>query len=235
MKRLKKIIRIVLGLVFLTLIVFSAYMIFNWYVGTRNNKKITKTINNKIKIENVRDGQSEIDFDYLVKTNSDTVGYLMVDNLDINYPVVRSTNNDYYLNHSFDKNKNVAGWIFMDYRNSDINTDKNTIIYGHNMKDGSMFGSLKKLKGSNPGTITYMDSNNTYKYKVFSIYEVEAEDYYISAFFNSDDDYLSFINKIKSRSIYNYDYSPNISDKILTLSTCSSGNKRLVVHAYKNN
>ena len=233
MKKLKKVIRIIIELILLAIIIFSLYMIIRWFIGSINNKKITKEVNNEIKIEDVKDGKREVDFDYLKNINNDTVGYLIVNNTSINYPVVKTTDNSFYLTHSFDKSKNVGGWIFMDYRNT-IN-DRNVIIYGHNMKDGSMFGKLKLLKSENSGVITYIENNIKYEYKVFSVYEIDEEDYYIKTTFSSDEDYSAFIRTIKGRSIYNYGLEPDINSKILTLSTCSTSNRRLVVHAYRIN
>lgn len=235
MKNIKRISSIVITIILLSICVFSLIMIIRWITNTKSNKKLLNEINTKIDIEDIHDGKSTIDFDYLKKINSDTVGYLSIDGVDINYPVVRTTDNKYYLKHSFDKSRNVAGWIFMDYNNKDINKDKNTVIYGHNMKDGSMFGKLKLLKKNKSNTIYYYDSNNKYEYRVFSIYEIDAEDYYINTIFNSDKDYLTFIQIIAKRSIYNYEYDIDVNDNIITLSTCTSGSKRLVVHAYRVN
>lgn len=229
MEKSKKIIYLIIEIILILLIIFSLALIVKWFINTRSNKKLLNEINTKLDIEEVRSGKNEIDYDYLLSINPDTVGYLIVENTSISYPVVKTNNNDYYLNHSFDKSNNVAGWIFMDYRNK--SDDNNIIIYGHNMKDGSMFGKLKVLKNNNDHYISYYDNNVKYRYKVFSIYEVEAEDYYISPTFDN----IGFINTLKSRSIYDYGYTPNIDDKIITLSTCSSNNKRLVVHAYKLN
>ena len=231
MTNTKRIIKKLIELIFIVSIFFSIFMIVKWIAGIQKNKSIVKEINTKINLEEIRNGKNEIDFDYLLRFNSDTVGYLMVDGIDINYPVVKTNNNDYYLNHSFDKNKNVAGWIFMDYRNNDINTDRNTIIYGHNMKDGSMFGKLKQLKNNNSGTIYYYTDNSKLTYKIFSLYEIEEEDYYIKTVFNDDDTYLSFLETLKGRSIQKIDYNPSVSDQIITLSTCSTGGRRFVVHA----
>ena len=80
----------------------------------------------------------------LKKQNTDTIGYIKVNNSYIDYVVVQANDNDYYLDKDFNKKKNVAGWIFADYRNQLDGTDRNIILYGHNMKDGSMFGTLHK-------------------------------------------------------------------------------------------
>lgn len=231
MKNIKRISRIIITVALLGICIFSLVMIIKWFTNTRSNKKLLNEINTRIVIEDIHDGKSTIDFDYLKKINSDTVGYLSIDGVDINYPVVEGDNNDYYLNHSFDKTKNVAGWIFMDYRNSSsIFDDKNTVIYGHNMKDGSMFGKLKQLKNSDIDTIYYYDEENKITFKIISMYEIDAEDYYITTNMN-DNEYLKFLNTIKGRSIKKIDYNPSLEDKIITLSTCSSSKKRFVVHA----
>lgn len=229
MEKLKKIIRIIIEVVLIAIIVFSLVMIIRWCIGSIKNKKITKEVNKEIKIDEILEGKRELDFNYLNNINSDTVGYLTIDELGINYPVVKTTDNDYYLSHSFDKSKNVGGWIFMDYRNTSMN-DKNTIIYGHNMKDGSMFGKLKQLRNSDIDTIYYYDENGKTIFKIISMYEVDEESYYITTDF-SDNEYLEFLNTIKSRSIKNINYNPSLEDKILTLSTCSNSGKRFVVHA----
>ena len=235
MKNIKRISKFIIELLLFCIIIFSLYMIIKWFINTNSNRKIIEEVNSRIDIEDIHDGKSNIDFNYLLKIDSDTVGYLSIDNTDINYPVVRTTDNNYYLNHSFDKTKNVAGWIFMDSNNKDIKTDKNTVIYGHNMKDGSMFGKLKLLKKNNSNTIYYYDSSNKYEYRVFSIYEINEEDYYINTVFNSDKDYLKFIQTIAKRSMYDYEFDIDVNDNIITLSTCTSGSKRLVVHAYRVN
>ena len=85
----------------------------------------------------------EVDFSSLIKINPEVVSWISVAGTNIHYPVVQHSDNEYYLNHTFDGSKNGAGWVFMDYRNSIDTQNRNTIIYAHNRKDGSMFGSLK--------------------------------------------------------------------------------------------
>ena len=156
------------------------------------------------------------------------------------YPVVKSTNNSFYLNHSFDKSKNSAGWIFADYKNKFDNTDKNIVIYGHNMRDGSMFGSLKNILSSDwydneeNTNITLYTENGERIYKVFSIYKIESEDYYIKTEFSNENEFEKFIEKLKKRSIKNFNIDISKEDSILTLSTCANNNKyRVVLHAKK--
>ena len=178
-------------------------------------------------------------YEELLKLNSDTIGWIKVNNTKINYPVVQTKDNEYYLNHAYDKTKNIAGWIYVDYRN-DLNLlNKNIIIYGHSgLKGNLMFSSLKDVLNKN----WYLNNSNRniyfsikgeeYKWKIFSIYTIKTTSDYLDVDFIGDSEYLEFINKIKNRSINNFNEEVTVEDKILTLSTCYKDNKnRLVVHA----
>ena len=168
--------------------------------------------------------------------NDSTIGWIQVPGTKVDYPFVQSTNNNYYLNHSFDNSYNDAGWVFLDYRNNIKLTDKNNIIYGHARKDGTMFGSLKNiLKDS-----WYMNIDNhiikistQYEnslWQIFSVYYIDTESYYINVNFNNED-FQKYLDKSLERSIYNFEANVNIEDKVLTLSTCHGEKKKLVVQA----
>ena len=123
----------------------------------------------------------------------------------------------------------------MDYRNNINNLDNNTIIYGHNRLTGTMFGSLKNLlnKSYQESTNHYIyltTENNSYVFEVFSTYIISNESYYLKTNFKNDTEYLEFLNTLKSRSTYNFNIELNSNDKIITLSTCSGSNDRMVVH-----
>ena len=178
------------------------------------------------------------DYNKLKSINSDTVGWLTVNNTKINYPVVKASNNDYYLNHDFYKNNNFNGWIYMDYENSVDELNQNTIIYGHNLKNGLMFGTLKNALNStwysNKNNLT-IKFNTIYKkmnWQVFSVYSINVTGDYLYTKFNNDSEFQNFINKIKGRSVKNFGVDVNSNDKILTLSTChGNSSKRMVIHA----
>ena len=174
----------------------------------------------------------------LLKINSDTVGWLSVNNTKINYPVVQAQDNEYYLVHSFNKAKSIAGWIFVDYRNTLDSFNSNTIIYGHSMvDDGLMFTTLSNALNSS----WYNDESNliisfsvgekSYNWKIFSIYTVpDTNDYLITDF--TSEEFEEFIKMIKSRSVKDFNTDVKETDKILTLSTCYKDDKhRVVVHA----
>ena len=176
----------------------------------------------------------------LLNINSDTIGWLTVKGTKIDYPVVQYNDNDYYLNHAFDKSSNMIGWIFADYRNNFDSIDKNIIVYGHSMVDGGlMFTTLKKVLDSNwylnPENlnIEFNIKGTNYVWKVFSIYVIDKSNDYLYTNFSTDSDFLEFVQKLKSRSIYDFNENIGADAHLLTLSTCyNDSNHRLVVHAF---
>lgn len=195
-----------------------------------SDKTTKKEINNKYTFKNT--------LSELLKTNNETVGFLKVNNTNINYPVVQHSDNSYYLSHDFYKKKKVMGWVYLDYRNSNDSFDSNNIIYGHNMPNKTMFGSLNKVmtsswrKNKNNLIITYDTFNNNHKFKIFSIYKVDYTTDYLKTKFTSKEEFDSFVKMIRNRSTLKSDEKVEYGDKILTLSTCADkGKKRLVVHA----
>ena len=232
---------------------YSSYRIINWYLSNKKNAKIKEELKSVIVINDNINTNSEseeknkekkveytVDFKTLKEKNNETVAYLVVPNTNIDYIVVKGKDNSYYLNHNFNKEWNVSGWVFMDYRNKLDDNDKNIIIYGHNTQDGSMFGTLKNIlnedwyNNSDNYNITLVTEKETAIYKVMSIYSVEKEDYYISTEFENLKEYKLFLDKIKLRSIKQFDVEINENSKILTLSSCMPGGiNRVVLHAVK--
>ena len=243
--KLKNWILIFFIIICLLIFIYSIYNIYGWKKNVDDNDDVVKKIDDSIKIikdEKTNEDKYDIDFETLKNENSDTVAYLSVNGTNINYVVVKTKDNDYYLKHNFNKKYNVAGWIFADYKNKFDNTDKNIVIYGHNTKNGSMFGSMKNiLKKSwqevdNNLNITFVTQQGSYIYRVFSVYSIVPEDYYINTEFNSSKEYIKFLDTIKSRSIYDFKTTLNENDTVLTLSTCASnGTRRVVLHAKKVN
>ena len=181
---------------------------------------------------------AEYDFEKLKEINTDIVGFIEVENTNISYPVVKSSDNSYYLNHSYKKEKNNIGSIFLDYRNDLDNLSKNNIIYGHGRLDNTMFGSLNNLLDSNnldskeSYYITLSTPKSIMTFKIFSVYTIPKEGYYIKTYFSSNKYFKEFLETIMKRSIYNFNTDVSTNDKILTLSTCKDNfGKRVVVHA----
>lgn len=181
----------------------------------------------------------EVNFDNLIEKNSDTVAYIHINNTNVNYPVVQTTDNDYYLTHAFDKRENSAGWVYMDYRNTLNPMSDNVVIYGHGRKNNTVFGSLKKTLNSNWQSnkdnfiINISTPTINYVYQIFSIYTIESESYYITTDFNSIEEKQTWIDTMVSRNTAsNITATVNTNDKFLTLSTCYNDDGiRIVVQA----
>ncbi len=259
---LKKWIRVTILFIFLIMFSFSVYQLFLWKTDGDKTKEISNEIAEEIEVEEtpaieenteiinpptdtdndywnyIKMDMLSVDFNELKNKNSDTIGWIKVEGTNINYPVVQTTDNKYYLNHSYDKTYNEAGWVYADYRNSFDELDKNTVIYAHGRVDTTMFGSLKNiLKSSwynnkNNHIIKFSTPKENTLWQVFSVYTIEAESYYITTKFPSDEYFKEFATTLKNRSKIEFSAVPNENDKILTLSTCkdSKGN-RVVMHA----
>ena len=182
----------------------------------------------------------EKSFDLLLSKNKDTVGWITVNNTMINYPAVQGKDNNYYLKHDFYKKSNSLGWIFMDFRNNPKDLDTNTILYGHKMKSGMMFGTLSNALNKNwylnkeNQIISFDTPYKKMKWQIISVYRTDYTSDYLEVNFEDEDDFNSWINKMIKRSVYNFGVNVKYGDKILTLSTCygpSNTNQRMAVHA----
>lgn len=176
-------------------------------------------------------------FSELKTINPETVGWLTVKGTNIDYPVVKHSDNDYYLKKDFENNNNRYGWLFMDYRNTAPTLGQNTIIYGHD-SGGVMFGNLYKVlyrkwyTNKNNQKITFNTETESSTWQIFSIYKIDTTTDYLKTTFTGNE-FQDFINMITQRSIYNFNVNVTNTDKILTLSTCHGDKQRLVVHAKK--
>lgn len=228
----------------------SAFLVYNYYESDRKVSEIQDEI--KVAMDTSKDTEKEdkdeeIDedekpiinnYDALLDINSDTVGWITVKNTNIDYPVVRTTDNDYYINRNFYKEKDPNGWVFMDYRNSIDEFHDNTIIYAHNRYySGVMFGTLNNVTKwkwySKPENwdITFNTLYEEHTWRVFSIYSIDVTSDYLYTKFETKEEYQAFLDMIKNRSDISLKTKATTDDKILTLSTCLNGDRRLVVHA----
>lgn len=252
-------------LLFITcLIIFlnSFLNIIKWEKENRKTLEKSNELQNMVNISDVNDNQvntilvssddekddsnywyytkmnlMNVNIDNLFNQNNDIVGWINVPGTNIDYPFVQAKDNKFYLNHSFDKKYNDAGWIFLDYRNDINNLSKNNIIYGHARIDKTMFGSLRNtlkkewFDNINNRIVKISTLKQNTLWQVFSIYHIKTEPYYITVNFNNENDFQKYIDKSLKRSVYNFNVNINSSDTILTLSTCYGENEKLVLHA----
>ena len=240
-KKLFNVVMRIIELIFLILLVYSSINIFKWYNNNKENKQIINEIAESVTIneDTNEEKKYKINFEELKQKNSDTVAWLKVENTNIEFPIVQANNNSYYLTHNFDKKYNVAGWIFADYKNKLDGTDRNIVVYGHNMRNNSMFGSLKDViteewyNNEENKYITFVTENDYQTYQVFSVYQIKTEDYYIKTEFKSNE-FPEFIDTITKRSKKDFGINVSKEDTILTLSTCANNNKyRVVLHSVR--
>ena len=250
--------------VILTMFVFvlTLFGILNWVIQGRNITKLSYAINEQTIINNSYNGElynvaqptdeqkkdmywrylntplSSVEFANLKEINEDTVAWLIVNGTNVNYPVVQTTDNDYYLSHAFDKSKNYAGWVYADFRDNFNNLNQNTVIYAHGRKDKVMFGSLMNAleeewyTNKDNQIIQLSTPQQDTMWQVFAVYKIPSETYYITTSFSSNDSFNNFISVMKHRSIYDFGVDVNEKDKLLTLSTCYNENGiRMVVQA----
>ena len=181
--------------------------------------------------------EMEVDFKALREKNPDTVGWLYVGSCGISYPIVQGEDNDYYMNHTFEVTVNSSGSIIMDYRDDKYLKDWNTFIYGHNMKNGSMFGSLKKLLkdetlyDSDPYIYVYLPGY-IYRYKIFSYYKDKPDS---KMYWTADtlQEYRQYIRDALSLSVRDLGVETSEENNMVTLVTCSgsgAGKMRFFVH-----
>lgn len=174
----------------------------------------------------------------LIQENPETVGWLKVNNTNIDYPVVQGADNQYYLKHNYYMEEDNNGWVFMDYRNDTELLSDNIIIYAHNRyHSGVMFGTLQNTLRyswySNPDNqiISLRTLYEDLEYQIFSIYKISVTTDYMQTLFADDNDRLEFYTMLKDRSIYDFGVTLSGDDKIITLSTCADDYNRYVVHA----
>ncbi len=255
---------IILILIFLILFItlnISIYNIIKWKLDSNKTNEEINTIQENTNIEEVKDNKGteiikqaekipkenpywdyikmnmiDVNFDNLKKINSDVVGWIKVNGTNINYPFVQSKDNKYYLTHSFNKSYNNAGWVFLDYRNNNIN-NRNTIIYAHGRTDKTMFGTLRKvlnngwINNANNYVIKISTEKENSLWQIFSIYHIPTTNDYLQTEFKDEREYQRFLNILKNRSNHNFNTSITSNDTILTLSTCYNDSEKMVVHA----
>ena len=258
----KNLIALIIFLIAFVFLIKSGVDLINYFIDTNKTNDEIKEIEDAVKIEEVPDSEAteiieqtedipkdnpywdyikmnliNVNFDELLKINNETKGWIKVNGTNINYPFVQTNNNDYYLTHSYNKSYNQAGWVFMDYRNSTTNLDKNTILYAHGMNNKTMFGSLRNILSSSwyDNTDNHIiklstPTENTL-WQVFSVYHIPTTNDYIQTEFTSDEEYQQFLDMLKGRSAVNFDTTVNTTDKILTLSTCYNKTDKVVMHA----
>jgi sortase B len=228
----------------LSVFVYASYGLIDTVLDYYQNRKVMGNIQETfydVEINENTDSSQTIrsGFDALLKENEDLVGWITMEGTQIDYPILQAEDNEQYLTRNFYNDDNVAGSIFMDFRNDIESAGKNTILYGHRMKDGSMFEQLSKYQDKeffeNHQTFEFDTLYDSYEAEIFAVYATTTDFDYIQTDFANEQEYEQLINNIKEESIYETDVEVSATDQIITLSTCDyvlDENKgRLVVQA----
>lgn len=226
--KLHKVLR---GLMILCLagILFSAFLLFKddqeYVKGNATYQQIRELSKSAVAQTNESKQDDTINFLSLKEMNPDIVGWIISKGTEIDYPIVQGKDNDYYLHHLFTGELNKTGSIFMDDQNHGDFGDKNTIIYGHNMKDGSMFASLAKYEEQSYyncfPTISLYTPNGNFIVELFAGIIVNGDQSSIRLDFKDGADFEDYVGSLKQLSTFKSNTTVRADDQIITLCTCS--------------
>ncbi len=239
-KEKKQYLVIGLYIIFITMFIVGASVLVYYYLDENGSQKKSEQLAEDVIIwskeksgegtdkQDVSEEESkiprDIEFEKLLAQNEDTVAWIYCEDTEINYPIVQASDNDYYLRRGFDKKSNRDGSIFMDANNTNGFTDRNTIIYGHNMKSGNMFHDLALYKAStyyekHPVMYLYTDGHN-YKLELIAGCVIDGYD----EIYNLNKTVLEVnadIERMRKKSTFQSDVTYTDDDRLVTLSTCS--------------
>lgn len=237
---MRKIINIILVAIIIVCLSIIGYKYYNYNKDDKLNSEIQDlqpVINEASDSDNnssgENDGQDQSkDGDYvnsaneeeLKSINSDYKMWIQIENTNINYPVVQGSDNDYYLKHNFRKESNISGTVFVESAN-DIDNDKNIILYGHNMRNGTMFNNITNYKEESffneDNKINIIMNNTLYEYEAFSVYVKNVSEVNLAIGFASEDEFINYAYNEAEESLYKKDVDFSAGDNLITLVTCS--------------
>lgn len=180
-----------------------------------------------------------VDFQKLREINEDVAGWIYIDGTDISFPILQGPSNAYYLFRDYEKNYLVSGSIFLDSANSKDFSDSHTVVYGHNMHNGAMFGTLdlymkEDYLKEHPYVNILLADGTWHKYEIFSVYVADINDGTFTIFNDNEKEYAKYIKLTSEKNLHDNDKLPEDNERILTLSTCTDDSddyKRLVIQA----
>lgn len=237
---MRKIINIILVAIIIVCLSIIGYKYYNYNKDDKLNSEIQDlqpVINEASDSDNNSSGENDgqdqskegnyvnsANEEELKSINSDYKMWIQIENTNINYPVVQSSDNDYYLKHNFRKESNISGTVFVESAN-DIDNDKNIILYGHNMRNGTMFNNITNYKEESffneDNKISIIMNNTLYEYEVFSVYVKNVSEVNLAIGFASEDEFINYAYNEAEESLYKKDVDFSAEDNLITLVTCS--------------
>ena len=209
-------------------IVFSSWKIIDYFLTYKSVEEDEKELQETVSTTSLTELQTQYD---------EMIGWIQIEQTKIDYPIMQAENNEFYLTHSYEGKKLRAGSIFLDYRNDPFLNDRHSIIYGHDLRNGSMFGQLHQFGDQSFAEanrhFTIDTGNEQLQLEVFAAYGTTTDFYYIETEFTNES-FEQFIKTIKMKSFITFDENVTRDDQVITLSTCvsdSGSDERFVVHA----
>lgn len=239
-KKMKMLILNIILVLFIIILIYSCYQMIYWVKSNKESEKLQEEIASEVITivkENEENSVDEekviIDFEKLEKINSDIIGWITIDNTNINYPIVQTNDNDYYLKRDINKKKNSCGSIFLDCNTNFDFTADNVVIYGHDLKSGGMFADLHKIYHGNLGNDVkvkiYLKDSTQYTYEVIAAH-VENPTLELIRRDLPGNEKNKYIEKAIKNSSVKFNTTYNGESNILTLITCY-GKKRVLINA----
>lgn len=253
-----------LSVVLLFFAVFFAYQVLDYYAGLNQNARINEKAREIAEVEapkpavpaqppvepepveeeaeSVPEPEPRVVLDKILNlreafSNDDIMGYLKIDGTNIDYVVAQAADNEYYLRRDLSGEKSNAGTVFMDYECDAYELSRNTVIYGHNMRNGSMFHNLRYYNDREfYNNHRYISLTTPYEetiWEVFAFYNTTTTFNYIQVIFPDDASFEALLSEMKGKSLYDTGVEVGPEDKILSLSTCANttDDARLVLNA----
>lgn len=237
---MRKLINIILVAIIIVCLSIIGYKYYNYNKDDKLNSEIQDlqpVINEASDLDNNSSGENDgqdqskegnyvnsANEEELKSINSDYKMWIQIENTNINYPVVQSSDNDYYLKHNFRKESNISGTVFVESAN-DIDNDKNIILYGHNMRNGTMFNNITNYKEESffneDNKISIIMNNTLYEYEVFSVYVKNVNEVNLAIGFANEDEFINYAYNEADESLYKKDVDFSAEDNLITLVTCS--------------
>lgn len=237
---MRKIINIILVAIIIVCLSIIGYKYYNYNKDDKLNSEIQDlqpVINEASDSDNNSSGENDgqdqskegnyvnsANEEELKSINSDYKMWIQIENTNINYPVVQGSDNDYYLKHNFRKESNISGTVFVESAN-DIDNDKNIILYGHNMRNGTMFNNITNYKEESffneDNKINIIMNNTLYEYEVFSVYVKNVSEVNLAIGFANEDEFINYAYNEAEESLYKKDVDFSAEDNLITLVTCS--------------
>lgn len=228
-KKQSKAVRVLLDIILVAALITAGYSGYRLYTGMQEyneSKEVYDEINQQVIVhKDIEEEGFRIDWDTLKNQNADTAGWIRLKDSSIDYPFVYANDNAYYLTHLFDGTYNRSGCVFVDANNQYNFQDKNTVLYAHHMRNGTMFADVENYKDSSYYSThkeieIYTPEQNYIMYPVAGIVTT-GTDNYVRYSFTDDSDYMNYVKYFTDRSTFQSDETIQAEDQMVMLSTCS--------------